>query len=100
MGNPELVDALRLGSSQAINASLRRDFRVGAHTALALREKTERFRVSLLGELDDEVLQLAGLERASSIGGWLKNVDANARGALAPRGAGALYSLAGDAPGL
>lgn len=92
-GNRETLDALRLGSSSGINDALRRDFRVGAHTALALREKTEKYRVSFLGELSDETLDLAGMERAASLEAWVVRGKAHARAAIAPRGASALYSL-------
>ena len=93
VGNGETVDALRLGSSRAISEALRHRFLVGAHTALALREKTERFRVSYLGELCDETLDLAGMRRASSLDAWTAESGGDSRVAIAPRGASVLYSL-------
>jgi len=59
----ELVEGLALGPPSAIEAELRRDFRVGLHTALALAEKTRRLRVLALTGLPDELLAVARIER-------------------------------------
>ena len=66
-GNRELVDGLALGPPAAIEAELRRAFRVGLHTALALAEKTRRLRVLALTELPGELLAAARIERIASL---------------------------------
>lgn len=97
VGNREVEQALRLGSPAAIEAELRRDFRVGAHTALALALKTARVRTLAVTELSDELLALAGMERAASLEEAARIVlerhGADARVALAPRGGSLLYSI-------
>lgn len=95
-GNPELIEGLRLGSPEAIEAELRRDFRVGLHTALALRTFCRRFRVLALTEADDELLELAGIERVSDLAAGLarlRKVTGDQPLAVAPRGASLLYEI-------
>lgn len=97
VGNPEVREWLRHGGADAIERQLRSSFAVGGHTALALREKTERFRVTMLTELDDETLELAGMKRAVSLEGAVAELVARQRRgqavAVAPHGAALLYEL-------
>ncbi|MDQ7008054.1 MAG: lactate racemase domain-containing protein [Acidobacteriota bacterium] len=95
VGNPELLEGLRLGSSTAIEQELRRRFRVGLHTALALRGFCRTFRVLALTEADDEVLELAGIERVADLAAGLARIGeitGDEPVVVAPRGAGLLYS--------
>lgn len=98
VGNPEVEEGLRLRTSEAIEAELRRNFRVGVHTALALVEKTRRFEVHAVTELDREILELAGIEPADSLEAAAARIverfGPKARVAMAPRGASLLYQLA------
>jgi len=102
VGNRELTEGLSLGSPAAIDAALRRSFRVGLHTALALAEKTRRMRVLGLTALPDEVLSLARIERVTSLAEGVRTIverhGSGVRAAIAPRGAALAYSLAGAPP--
>lgn len=98
IGNREVERALGRGHAAAIEAGLRAEFRVGEHTALALRLKTARLRVIAVTELPDEALALAGMERARSLDHAASLVGSAARGALAPRGGSLLYRLAAARP--
>jgi nickel-dependent lactate racemase len=97
VGNPELLEGFRLGSPQAVEAELRRDFRVGLHTAMAFLEKTRRLSVYALTELPDEILTLCGMGRVRSLEEAEKILrdrhGENARIALAPSGASLLYEI-------
>ena len=96
-GNHELVEGLALGPPSAIEAELRRDFRVGLHTALALAEKTRRLRVLALTGLPDELLAVARIERVGSLDEAARALAAvggpGARRAIAPRGGSLLYEV-------
>ncbi len=96
-GNRELADGLALGAPEAIENELRREFRVGLHTALALAEKTRRLRVMALTELPDELLAAARIERVASLDDAARRVAGQAargpRRALAPRGGSLLYEV-------
>ena len=96
-GNRELADGLALGAPEAIENELRREFRVGLHTALALAEKTRRLRVMALTELPDELLAAARIERVASLDEAARKVAGQAapgpRRALAPRGGSLLYEV-------
>ncbi len=98
IGNPELLEGFRLGSVEAIDRELRRDFRVGVHSALALLQKTRRLRVLAVTELDDEIVRLAGMTRVASLDEAAEilreELGEGARVALAPSGASLLYRLA------
>lgn len=98
VGNAEVLQGLALGSPEAIERDLRREFRVGVHTALALRSKTARLRVLALTQLPDDLLALAGMERVGALEQAAKIMaerhGPGARIALAPRGASLLYQLA------
>jgi nickel-dependent lactate racemase len=97
IGNPEVEEGLRLGDTAAIDAQLRRRFRVGIHTALALREKTERLDVRMVTDLPDEIVELAGMRRAASLDALLAELRERGSagdGVLAPHGASLLYALA------
>jgi nickel-dependent lactate racemase len=95
VGNLELRQGLGLGPAEAIEKDLRREFRVGVHTALALRIKTTRLRVLALTQLPDDLLALAGMERVSSLEHAARVLferhGSGARIALAPRGGSLLY---------
>jgi nickel-dependent lactate racemase len=97
VGNHELLEGLALGPPSAIEDELRRAFRVGLHTALALAEKTRRFRVLALTELSDEILATAGMARIGSLEEAARELAPSgeyaARQALAPRGASLLYEV-------
>ncbi len=97
VGNDEVRAGLASGDAAAIKRSLRREFRVGVHTALALRLKTSRLRVLALTQLPDDLLALAGIERVDSLDDaarvLLKRHGPGARIALAPRGASLLYQM-------
>ena len=96
-GNRDLVDGLALGPPAAIEAELRRSFRVGLHTALALAEKTRRLRVLAWTELPDELLAAARIERVASLDEAARVIAASggpgARRAIAPRGGSLLYEV-------
>jgi nickel-dependent lactate racemase len=95
VGNLELRQGLALGPAEAIEKDLRREFRVGVHTALALRLKTTRLRVLALTELPDDLLALAGMERVASLEDAARVLyerhGPGARIAFAPRGGSLLY---------
>ncbi|NJN64601.1 MAG: hypothetical protein HC882_06775 [Acidobacteria bacterium] len=97
IGNGEMLDALALGSPAAIEAALRARFTVGGHTALALLAKTTRLTVLAVTDLDDEALRLARIERVRSLHDASTRLRAEvgqeARIAIAPCGASALYQL-------
>jgi nickel-dependent lactate racemase len=96
-GNREMSEGLALGTPAAIEDELRRDFRVGLHTALALAEKTRRLRVMALTELPDELLSAASIERVASLDEAARKVAGQtapgSRRALAPRGSSLLYEV-------
>jgi nickel-dependent lactate racemase len=98
VGNREVLDALALGSVRAISQRLRRGFLVGAHTALALAEKTERLDVRMVSELPDAAVRAAGMRRLSGADEAWSLVDAiraaGGRCALAPAGGALLYRVA------
>jgi nickel-dependent lactate racemase len=97
VGNPELLEGFRLGSPEAIERELRRNFRVGLHTAMAFLEKTRRLEVFALTELPDEILALSGMRRLRSMDEAAAILRASpgavGRTALAPRGASLLYEV-------
>ncbi|MBP7146300.1 MAG: nickel-dependent lactate racemase [Acidobacteria bacterium] len=99
LGNPELAEGLALGGPAEIERELRRRFRVGVHTALALAEKTRRLQVAALSELPDEALALCGMRRVGSLDEAAALVrerhGAAARAALAPRGGALVYDVSG-----
>jgi nickel-dependent lactate racemase len=96
-GNRELAEGLALGPPSVIETELRRDFRVGLHTALALAEKTRRLRVLALTGLPDELLAVARIERVGSLDEAARALAATggpgARRAIAPRGGSLLYEV-------
>ena len=96
-GNPEVLEALRLGGPEAIEEALRADFRVGRHTALALREKTSRLKVYALTGLPDGILEAAGMGRVRSLEEAVRILsdrhETLEKTALAPRGASLLYEV-------
>ncbi len=98
IGNRELLEGFRLGSVEAIDAALRRDFRVGLHSALALLQKTRRLRVLAVTELDGEIVRLAGMTPVASLAEAADRLRSElgpgARIALAPAGASLLYRVA------
>ena len=101
VGNPEIEEGLRLRTPEAIEAELRRNFRVGVHTALALVEKTRRFQVLAVTDLNPEILELAGIEKVDSLQAAAARIverfGSEARVAMAPRGGSLLYQLARSA---
>lgn len=99
VGNPELGEGLARGGTREIEASLRRRFRVGGHTALALRAKTARFEVLAVTDLPDDALALAGLHRVATLdeaaGVVAARHGSGARIAVAPRGGAIAYRVTG-----
>ncbi len=95
MGNEELREGLTLGEPSHIDAALRKDFRVGVHTALALAEKTRRFHVLALCDLPEKWLALAGMKPIASleegVSQALRRHGRKARFGVAPAGASYVY---------
>jgi nickel-dependent lactate racemase len=100
VGNPEVVEGLVLEDPARIEQRLRDDFRVGVHTALALVEKTRRFRVLAVSHLHPDLLEAAGIEPVANLDEALERIrdrhGSSARAAVAPRGASVLYRLGSD----
>lgn len=99
-GNTELVQGLNIGDPRQLDRALRSDFHVGVHTAMALAEKTRRFRVLALTELGDDLLARAHITRVNSLDEAVSQIlhihGPNASFGLAPRGSALLYELSGQ----
>lgn len=99
VGNGEVQEGLRLGKPPEIEAELRRDFRVGVHTALAWAEKTHRLRVLGVTRLPPELLPLARVESVATLALAAAELRRRhgpaARLGLAPRGGALIYKLGG-----
>lgn len=102
VGNPELEEGLALGSAEKIEAELRREFRVGWHTALALRKKTSEKRVAILSEIDETPARASGMKVLRSIDEaerWLdQNTPKGGSLFVTPYGANFYYRLASSSP--
>lgn len=99
VGNQEVLDGLRLGSPAAIETALRRNFRVGLHTALAWAIKTHRLRVLAVTQLPADLLPLTRMEPVANLEEAAEEIHRrhgrSARLALAPRGGALIYQLGG-----
>ncbi len=102
-GNTQLALGLSLGNPRQLDHALREDFRVGVHTAMALAEKTRRFRVLALTALGDDLLETAHITRVHSLEDAVSRIlhihGENASFGLAPRGSALLYELSGPRRG-
>lgn len=76
------------GSDAAsLEGHLRQSYEVNGQTAWALLTKTERFRVLLISELNDEDVKRMGMIPSGSLPEAMSEVDPQAEGFILPRGA-------------
>lgn len=88
-GSPAFAPAAAAASADALELALRRDFSIAAHTALALRRKTEALRCAIVGAaVDPALLRGLGLVPAADLEAAVEAVGGLAgRAALLPEGA-------------
>jgi lactate racemase len=67
IGNSRFLDWFRYADATAFRDALLTRYSMNAHTALSLREKTEKMRIILVSSINQEVVQLMGMEHASSL---------------------------------
>lgn len=74
-------------SSSQLASRLRKDYQVNGQTAWALLTKTERYRVHLISNLDDEDVRHMRMTPATHVKDVLDSLHPNETGYIMPRGA-------------
>ena len=90
LGRADFMKWFESKDSRALETCLRSKYKVNGQTAWALLTKTERFRVHLITELNDEQAHQMRMTRSRTVNEALANVSANAKGYIMPRGAALL----------
>jgi nickel-dependent lactate racemase len=85
VGSPTLLPWFRYPDTRSMEAALRAEYTLNAHTALSLRRLTERFRVRIVTRLDAGLLGGTGLEPLRTLGEAMRDVGAR-RGGRSTRG--------------
>jgi nickel-dependent lactate racemase len=67
IGNDQFMAWMQKGSSEAIETALRYEFVINGHTAMATREKSERFDTTLWSVLDPAEVRAMGMTPISSL---------------------------------
>ena len=80
-------------NSSALENRLRESYEVNGQTAWALMTKAERFRVSLVSELDHNDVRLMRMNPMRSLDEAISGIDSRADGFILPRGAALLPVL-------
>lgn len=93
LGRPDFLKWFESEDSRVLEARLRENYEVNGQTAWALLTKTERFRVRIVTQLQDQAVHNMRMTRALSIEEALSSIPETARGYIMPRGAALLPVL-------
>ena len=93
LGRADFLKWFDSPDSRTLETRLKDSYEVNGQTAWALLTKTERFRVQIVTELNDEAVRGMQMIPARSLGKALADVGQDARGYLMPRGAALLPVL-------
>jgi len=67
LGRPDFLEWFSSGTSDGIAAALTERYQVNGQTAWSLMDKSERFDVRMISELDDAVTEAMGMRRLGSV---------------------------------
>jgi lactate racemase len=95
LGRADFLKWFESADSRALENRLRGGYEVNGQTAWSLLTKTERFRVHVITDLNDEQTRAMCMVKMASLEEAIKHVPANATGYVMPRGAALLPSLIG-----
>lgn len=93
LGRPDFLKWFESADSRALEMRLSENYEVNGQTAWALLIKTERFRVHVVTQLPEEDVRTMRMIPARSIEEALKDIPANSKGYILPRGAALLPLL-------
>jgi nickel-dependent lactate racemase len=94
LGRPDFMKWFESENSRALENRLRDGYEVNGQTAWALLTKTERFRVHIITDLNEEQTRAMRMTKVGSIAEALANVAGGANGYIMPRGAALLPKAA------
>jgi len=90
LGRADFMKWFASKDSRALESRLRDAYEVNGQTAWALLTKTERFRVHIVTDLNDEQARAMRMTKSRSLEEALAKVSPDARGYILPRGAALL----------
>ncbi|HMH42140.1 MAG TPA: nickel-dependent lactate racemase [Pyrinomonadaceae bacterium] len=93
LGRADFMKWFESADSRALESRLRDAYEVNGQTAWSLLTKSERFRVHIITELNDELARGMRMTKSRSLEEALSNVSAKTQGYIMPRGAALLPAL-------
>jgi nickel-dependent lactate racemase len=83
-GRDDFLKWFELGNTAAIAERLRTSYQVNGQTAWALASKTERFQVTLVSQLPEDVVRRMGMRPAANLESALANLPKGSSGYIIP----------------